>query len=58
MGERRGTYRVLWGNPKERGQFEDLGIDGRILKWIFKEWNGQTWIGFIWLMIVTSGGLL
>ena len=38
MGERRGTYRVLVGNPRERDHSENLGIDGRIvLKWFFKK---------------------
>ena len=26
-----------WGDLRERGHLEDLGIDGRILKWIFKK---------------------
>jgi len=27
-----------WGNLKERGHVEDLGVDGRIiLQWIFKK---------------------
>jgi hypothetical protein len=31
----------LWGNPRERDNLEDLGIDGRlILKWIFKKQDG------------------
>jgi len=31
MGERRGAYRVLWGNLRERENLEDLGVDGRIV---------------------------
>ena len=27
-----------WGNLMERGHLEDLGVDGRILKLIFKKW--------------------
>jgi hypothetical protein len=42
MGDRRGAYRVLVGNLRERGHLEDLGTDGRIiLKLIFKKWDGE-----------------
>jgi hypothetical protein len=37
MGERRGAYRVWWGNLRERDHLENPGLDGRIiLRWIFK----------------------
>jgi hypothetical protein len=40
MEQRRGVYRVLVGNPKERRHLGDPGVDGRIiLKWVFKNWN-------------------
>jgi hypothetical protein len=44
--ETSGKYTVLWGDLSERNQFEDLGIDGRIiLKWIFRKWDGgMDWI--------------
>ena len=52
-------YRVLEGRTKGRGSLEDLGVDGRIiLKWIFQQWDGQAWTGFIWLRIGTGGGPL
>jgi hypothetical protein len=35
---------------RERDHFEKLGADfSIILKWIFKNWDGQAWIGLIWL---------
>jgi hypothetical protein len=38
MGDRRGAYKVLVGNLRERDHFEDTGIDVRmILRWIFKK---------------------
>jgi hypothetical protein len=42
---------------EERCILEDPGIYGRIiLKYIFRKWNGWTWIGLIWLRIGTGGG--
>jgi hypothetical protein len=39
--ERRGAYRVLWGNLRERGHLEDPGVDWRIiLRRIFRKWDG------------------
>ena len=39
MGERRGVYRVSVRNLRERDHLEDPGVDGRILKWIFRKWD-------------------
>jgi len=45
-----------WGNLRERGHLEDLGVDGAIiLKWICKKWDGYAWAGLIWLRIGTGG---
>ena len=38
FGERRGVYKVLGGNPRERNHLEDPSVDGRIiLRWIFRK---------------------
>jgi len=37
-GERRGLYRVLWGNLRERDYLEDPDVDGSIiLRCIFRK---------------------
>jgi hypothetical protein len=35
-----------WEDLRERDQLQDLGIDGRILKWMCREtgWGGMDWI--------------
>jgi hypothetical protein len=42
MGERRGAYRVWWGNLREREHLEVPSVHGRIiLRWVFKKWDGR-----------------
>ena len=44
---------------RERDNLGDPGVDGRkILRWIFRKWDGGTWTGLIWLRIGTGCGLL
>jgi len=57
MGDNRGAYRGLERNIRETDHLEDLGVDGKIiLKWIFNNWDEQTWTGLVWLRIGTRGG--
>ena len=59
MGERRGVYRVWWGNLKERDNLGNPGVDWSIiLKWIFRKWDVGEWTGSSWLRIGTGGGYL
>jgi len=59
VGERRGVYRVLVGNLKERDRLGDPGIDGRIiLRCILRKWDLGVWSGSSWLRIGTGGGHL
>jgi hypothetical protein len=38
--EGRGYTGFWWGNLRERDQWGDPGVDGRIiLKWIFRKWD-------------------
>jgi hypothetical protein len=43
-----------WGNLRERDHVVDLGVDGRILRWIFRKWEGVC-IGSSWLRVGTGG---
>ena len=48
---------IWWGDARKRGNFEDLGIDVRIiLKWIFKKSVGE--VDWIYLAQGEGGGLL
>jgi hypothetical protein len=51
--------RFWWEIPKERDHSEDKGMGGRMRsEWILGRLAWGVWIGFDWLRIGTSGGLL
>jgi hypothetical protein len=56
MGYSRGVCGFWFEDLGERTNF---GVDGRIiLKWIFKNWDVESWTGLIWLTIRTDGRLV
>jgi hypothetical protein len=52
----RGDYRVFVGDWRERDPFEDLDVEESIIiKYIFKQWGGETRTGLTCLMMGTCG---
>ena len=48
-----------WGNPRERDNLKDPGVDGRIIFiWIFRKCDVGLLTGLIWLRVGTGGGFL
>jgi hypothetical protein len=59
MGEGRGVYRILVENLREREDWGDPGVDGRIiLRRIFSKWDVGAWTGLTSLRIEAGGGHL
>jgi hypothetical protein len=59
MVDMRNLYEMLVGNLKGRCRLGDFVIGCRIiLKWILNKCCPMMWMGFIWLRLGTSGGLL
>jgi hypothetical protein len=55
----RNVNEILVGEPDGNGPLGNRNVDGTTqLEWILKKYVGAVWVGFIWLRIGTSGGLL
>jgi hypothetical protein len=48
------VYRFL----RETDHWGDQGVDGRILRWIFRKWAVGVWAGLGWYRIETGSGHL
>jgi hypothetical protein len=54
MEEMKNAYRIFVGKPvKARDHLEDLGLDGRIIKWILRKYIARVWTAFMWSRIAT-----
>jgi hypothetical protein len=59
MGEGELCTEFWWGNLRERDNWGDTDVDGRIiLRWIFRRSEGVVGTGWSWLRIGTGGGHL
>jgi len=52
-----GEERCIQGFSGEEGHLEDPGVNGIILRWIFRTWDVRAWTGSMWHRIATGGGL-
>ena len=56
--EWRGVHKVLVGKPEGKNRWGDQDVDGRIIRWIFRKWEGVMGTGWSWFRIGTGGGRL
>ena len=47
-----------WGSLRERDHLENVGVDVRIIRWIFRKWERGACPELIWHRTGTGGGHL
>jgi hypothetical protein len=47
-----------WKNLRERDHSEDAGVDGKIIRWVFRKRDVEALTGSIWLRIWIGDGHL
>jgi hypothetical protein len=59
MAMREAGVGFWWGSLKERENWRDRGVDGKIiLEWKFRKWDLVVWTGLGWLRIERGDGRL
>jgi len=58
MVEKRCVKIVLVGKPEGKRPLGRPGVEGRILRWIFRKWDVGAWTALIWLRMGTVGSQL
>lgn len=53
---KRNAFESLVLNLQKTVHVEELYVDGRLLKWALKKWQGSMWTGFIGLSVRTGDG--
>ena len=49
------STRISWRELREREHLEGIGVNGKIiLKYTFKRWDKEAWIGLLWLRVKTA----
>ena len=58
MGRAQVYTGIWWGHLGERDHWENPGVDGRILRCIYRKWHVRAWTGSMWPQTGTGGGHL
>ena len=49
--EGRGVHKVLVGKREGKNHWGDQNVDGMLLRWILRKWEGVVGTGWSWLKI-------